>query len=369
MSKEIIKLQQLGQSFWYDNIERKLLENGELNKMIVEGDIFGVTSNPTIFQKAIANSNDYDKELKNLAAKGLQPIEIFYELAVEDIQRAADLFKPVYESTNKKDGYVSLEVNPLLANKTQETIDEALWLWEKVNRPNLMIKIPATPEGIPAIKAAISKGINVNVTLIFSRTRYAEVIDAYISGLEERAEKGLPIDQIASVASFFVSRFDSKVDGKLMKLANNSVEKTELAKTLLGKTAIANTRLAYNLFAEKFYSARFKKLQEKGAGYQRPLWASTSTKNPEYSDILYVDSLTGEHTVNTLPPNTLEAFKNHGKAALALVGKETESSEILAKLESLGISVDQVTKELEEEGVASFSASFNSLLETIAARS
>ena len=369
MSKEIIKLQQLGQSFWYDNIERKLLENGELNKMIVEGDIFGVTSNPTIFQKAIANSNDYDLELKNLAAKGLQPIEIFYELAIEDIRRAADLFKPVYESTNKKDGYVSLEVNPLLANKTQETIDEALWLWEKVNRPNLMIKIPATPEGIPAIRAAISKGINVNVTLIFSRTRYAEVIEAYISGLEERAEKGLPIDQIASVASFFVSRFDSKVDGKLMKLANDSEEKTKLAKTLLGKTAIANTRLAYELFAEKFYPARFKKLQEKGAAYQRPLWASTSTKNPEYSDILYVDSLTGEHTVNTLPPNTLEAFKNHGKANIVLVGKETESSEILAKLESIGISVDQVTKELEEEGVASFSDSFNSLLETIAARS
>ena len=369
MSKEIVKLQQLGQSFWYDNIERKLLDNGELNKMITEGDIFGVTSNPTIFQKAIANSNDYDKKLKELAAKGLKPIDIFYELAVEDIQRAADLFKPVYEKTNKKDGYVSLEVNPLLANKTRETIDEAAWLWEKVNRPNLMIKIPATPEGVPAVKAAISKGINVNVTLIFSRERYAEVIEAYISGLEERLEKGLPIDSIASVASFFVSRFDSKVDGKLIKLAEESPEKADLANDLLGKTAIANTRLAYELFAEKFYTSRFKKLQENGATYQRPLWASTSTKNPEYSDILYVDSLTGEHTVNTLPPNTLEAFKDHGKAGIVLGKKETESSEILAKLESLGVSVDQVTLELEEEGVTSFSASFNSLLETISARS
>ncbi|MFN7036485.1 MAG: transaldolase, partial [Bellilinea sp.] len=273
----IHQLHQLGQSLWYDNIQRSLLENGKLAQLIEQGLIRGVTSNPTIFHNAIARSNDYDAALKPMAWSGWSSEQIFTQLAIEDIQAAADLFRALYEETNAADGYVSLEVNPLLANDTDGTIAEAQRLWSLVNRPNLMIKIPATPAGIPAIRKTIAAGINVNVTLIFSLVRYAEVMDAYLSGLEDRLAQGLPIDRIASVASFFVSRVDTKVDHRLNEIIQKEESNARLAQTLLGKAAIANARLAYSLYLQKFAEERFVALRQKGARTQRPLWASTST--------------------------------------------------------------------------------------------
>ena len=348
MKNPVQALHKLNQSIWYDNIERKLLQNGELAAMIHDGLIRGITSNPSIFKNAIASSSDYDDALKPMAWSGLDPEKIFFELAIEDIRAATDLFAPLYKETRGGDGYVSLEVSPFLADDTEGTINQAKELWEKVDRPNLMIKIPATIAGLPAITAAIASGINVNVTLIFSIERYAEVIDAYMAGLEQRLAANLPIDNIASVASFFVSRLDSKIDKALEALGTND------AKNLMGKVALANSRLAYSLYEEKFGTDRFKTLAGKGAHAQRPLWASTGTKNPDYSDVLYVDELIAPNTVNTVPPHTLENFRDHGKASLSLQGHEDESRAILEKLAALGISLEHATLELEKEGVKSF---------------
>lgn len=359
MTNPVHELHTLNQSIWYDNIERKLLQNGELAAMIKDGIIRGITSNPSIFKKAIANSSDYDEALKPMAWSGLDPEKIFFELAIEDIRAATDLFAPLYKETNGGDGYVSLEVSPFLAADTEGTINQALWLWKTVDRPNLMIKIPATVEGLPAITAAIAAGINVNVTLIFSIERYAAVIDAYMAGLEQRLAAGLPVDHIASVASFFVSRLDTKIDKALE--ANGSDE----AKSLLGKVALANSRLAYTLYEEKFGTERFKALAKKGARAQRPLWASTGTKNAAYSDVLYVDNLIAPNTVNTVPPHTLANFRDHGKASLSLQGHEEESRTILEELAALDISLDQATLELEEAGVKAFADAFKDLLDTI----
>ena len=364
----ISNLHNLGQSLWYDSIQRRLLENGQIESMIKRSEIKGITSNPTIFQKAIAGSNDYDNALKPMAWANWPAEPIFYQLAIEDIQAAADLFTPLYQETNGSDGYVSLEVSPLLANDTQKTIDEAKRLWETVNRPNLMIKIPATLEGIDAIRAVIAVGINVNVTLIFSLERYKMVMNAYISGLEDRLAQGLPIDRIHSVASFFVSRFDSLTDSLLEKLVRENPEKAADAEALMGKGAIANARLAYNLFQTTFGEKRFIALQNKGANFQRPLWASTSTKNPAYRDVLYIEELIGPHTVNTVPPAALIDFGDHGEAQLTLLRPEEESRTILDNLENLGISISQVTKQLEEEGVRKFSDSYRELLDEIERR-
>jgi len=364
----ITNLHRLGQSLWYDSIQRRLLNNGEIAGMIQRGEIKGMTSNPTIFQKAIAGSTDYDDALKPMAWAGWSPEPIFYQLAIEDIQKAADLFTPLYTETNGADGYVSLEVSPLLAQDTQKTIEEAKRLWKIVNRPNLMIKIPATMEGIEAIRAAVAAGINVNVTLIFSLERYEKVMDAYLSGLEDRLAQGLPIDRIHSVASFFVSRFDTLVDSLLEKIARNSPEKAAEAKKLMGKGAIANARLAYHLFQNIISSDRYKKLQSKGANFQRPLWASTSTKNPDYRDVLYIEELIGPHTVNTVPPSSLKDFADHGEAKLKLLQPEEESRAMLEGLEKLGISVRKVTQQLEEEGVSKFSDSYHDLLDEIERR-
>ena len=304
-----------GQSVWYDNVERRLLcngSNGELAGMIARGEIRGVTSNPTIFMNAVTKSHDYDAGLVPLAKAGKAGEEIFWELAVEDIRAAADLLRPVYDESNKSDGYVSLEVNPNLAHDTAVTLSEAKRLWKWVNRSNLMIKIPATLEGLPAIKDAIAAGINVNVTLIFSRERYWAVMDAYIAGLENRAAKGLPIDSVASVASFFVSRVDTKVDGHLDAMIDRGDARAERAAENLGQAAIANARLAYNDFKIIFASQRFTTLKAKGACVQRPLWASTGTKNPAYRDVVYIEELVGKDTVNTVPPATLKAFLDHG---------------------------------------------------------
>lgn len=363
MKNPVQALHKLNQSIWYDNIERKLLQNGDLAAMINDGLIRGITSNPSIFKNAIANSSDYDDALKPMAWSGLDPEKIFFELAIDDIRAAADLFLPLYTETKGGDGYVSLEVSPFLADDTEGTINQAIWLWKTVDRPNLMIKIPATIAGLPAITAAIASGINVNVTLIFSIDRYAEVIDAYMSGLEQRLAAGLPVDHIASVASFFVSRLDSKIDKNLDALDNDKANK------LKGKVALANSRLAYKLYEEKFGTDRFKILSGQGARAQRPLWASTGTKNPAYSDVLYVDELIAPNTVNTVPPQTLDNFRDHGKASLSLQGHEDESRTILDNLATLDISLDQATLELEQEGVTAFADAFTDLLNTIEARS
>lgn len=351
----IQKLTSLKQSLWYDNIQRKLLETGELKAMIERGDIRGVTSNPTIFQNAIAKTNDYDAALIPLAWSGWDAEKIFWQLAVEDIQAACDLFRPLYDETKGGDGYVSLEVSPYLANETDATAKQAKELWERVDRPNLMVKIPATKAGIPAIRQTIAAGINVNVTLIFSLERYAEVMDAYLSGLEDRAAQNLPVNMIASVASFFVSRVDSKIDPRLSKDS-----------ALLGKAAIANAKLAYNAFEDVFTSSRFATLKARfSARVQRPLWASTGTKNPAYSDTVYVDNLIGPDTVNTVPPATLDAFRDHGNASVTITRGLDECKAQIAELESLGVSMKQVTDELEEEGVKAFADAFKVLLDVV----
>ncbi len=358
MSESIKKLTSLGQSLWYDNIQRKLLVNGELHDMIERGDIRGVTSNPTIFQNAIAKTNDYDAALVPLAWGGWDAEKIFWQLAIEDIQGACDLFASLYKQTNGGDGYVSIEVSPYLARDTEGTIKQAQELWDLVNRPNLMVKIPATKEGIPAVRASIAAGINVNVTLIFSLARYTEVMDAYLAGLEDRVTKDLPIQNIASVASFFVSRVDSKIDPKL---PGDS--------PLRGKAAIANAKLAYESFESIFTSQRFASLKARfRARVQRPLWASTGTKNPKYSDTLYVDELIGPDTVNTVPPATLDAFRDHGKASLTVTRDLDDAQKIFVDLKKLGISMGDVTRELEEEGVQAFADAFKTLLDAIEER-
>jgi transaldolase len=363
-----LKLLEAGQSIWYDNIQRSLLKNGELAGMIERGEIRGVTSNPTIFMNAITKSQDYDESLLPLVSSSLNNEEIFFQLAIEDIQAAADLFKPLYQKTGGGDGYVSLEVSPYLANETVETKEQARQLWQRVSRPNLMIKIPATKAGLPAITGAIAAGVNVNVTLIFSLQRYAEVMDAYLKGLEQRVEARLPLGSIASVASFFVSRVDTKVDGYLQKIIDPGGPEAQKAEALPGKAAIANARLAYADYKKVFNSERFQALKAKGARVQRPLWASTSTKNPAYRDVMYVEELIGPDTVNTVPPHTLVAFLDHGRVRLSLEEGLEAAHQVLADLETLGISMKMVTRELEEEGVKSFADSFTVLLKAVEER-
>jgi transaldolase/glucose-6-phosphate isomerase len=364
----IEKLHQLGQSIWYDNIERKLLKNGEMEHMITLGEIRGVTSNPSIFQNAIANSTDYDSAIQPMSWANWNSEEIFFQLAIEDIQETADLFLPLYNQTKGKDGFVSLEVNPKLAYDAEKTFTQALALWKRVNRKNLMIKIPATQEGLVAIKNAIGAGININVTLIFSIKRYHEVIEAYLSGLEDRLTKNLPIDKIASVASFFVSRVDSKIDSHLDTLLKNNKIDQQIYLDLRGKAAIANSKLAYELFENIIASKRFLGLAENGANVQRPLWASTSTKNPEYYDVIYVEELIGKYSVNTMPPQTLDAFRDHGKAEIKIKNKLAEAKDLFTTLSDLGIDIDFITQTLEDEGVKAFAKAFDSLLETIEKR-
>ena len=361
----IQKIHELGQSIWYDNIQRRLIQNGMLKDLIDHGQIYGITSNPSIFQKAIADSTDYDDAITPLKITGSTAEEAFYSLAIEDIQSAADLFSSLYESSGGQDGYVSLEVNPHLARDTEATIKEAELLWIKVNRPNLMVKIPATKEGLPAIRSCIAKGLNINVTLIFSNERYSEVMKAYLAGLEDRLAQGLPLDRIASVASFFVSRVDTKVDAALNRLSDDGIISPEVCHDLQGKAAVANSRIAYQLFRKVFGAERFASLKAAGARTQRPLWASTSTKNPAYRDVMYVDDLIAPDTVNTVPPQTLTAIQDHGATQIGIPEDPSESHRILDQLFKLGISMQAVTTELEEEGVAAFSKSFESLLDTL----
>lgn len=357
MLNPIQETYRLGQSLWYDNIQRRLLENGEMAELIERGEIRGMTSNPSIFNNAISKSNDYDAALLPLVKSGLDSEEIFWKLALEDIQTALKLFTPLYEKINGEDGFVSLEVNPFYANDTQATIKQVKDLWRVVNRPNLMIKIPATQAGLPAIRQAIADGININITLIFSIDRYRDVMQAYLDGIKDRLKIGKPVNQISSVASFFVSRVDSKIDARL-----------PLNSPLLGKAGIANSRLAYAEFEKVFKSVDFISLQNSGCQIQRPLWASTSTKNPMYKDTLYVDELIGPHTINTVPPATLDAFRDHGTARLSVTQDIEGAQQVMKDLEQSGIFMKDVTKELEEEGVKAFMNAFTSLKDTIEKR-
>lgn len=351
-------LSNLGQSIWYDNIRRSLLEDGSLQALLNDG-VMGVTSNPTIFEKAIAGSSDYDDAIQAMVAqtKILSAEEIYEALAVADIKNAADLLYPIYYRSQGVDGYISLEVSPTLAHDTQGTIADARRLWKQVDKPNVMIKVPATTAGIPAIATLIGEGINVNVTLIFSLESYEAVANAYITGLETRALQGADVRNVASVASFFVSRVDSAVDAELMKKGNTA---------LLGTIAIANAKVAYARFQQLFSGERWATLAAKGARVQRPLWASTGSKNPAYSDTIYIDNLIGADTVNTLPPAALTAFLDHGHVQATIAQGLDEARSHLAALNAAGIDLAAITQKLQEEGVASFAKSFQSLMASVA---
>ncbi len=361
------KIQQLWdeqkQSLWLDDISRTMLQTGALEKQIREDGIRGVTSNPTIFEKAIASGNAYDDQVAELIRAGKSSGEIFEAVEVDDIRDACDLFADLYKASGGQDGYVSIEVAPEFARDTEGTINEARRLWKSVDRPNLMVKIPGTAEGIPAIKQALTEGISINVTLLFSVERYAEVANAYVEALEARHAAGESIETLASVASFFVSRVDTLIDGLLdEKIKAGDPEVAEKAGSVQGKIAVANAKLAYQTFLEIFHSDRFAPLKAAGGNVQRPLWASTGTKNPNYSDVLYVESLIGPDTVNTMPGKTIEAFLDHGRITRSVDTGVAEAQDAVAKLADLGIDLRAATMQLEEEGIASFTKSFDSLI-------
>jgi transaldolase len=355
------QLSELGQSVWIDFLSREMLRSGELKRLHEEDAVVGVTSNPTIFQKAISSGDLYDEQLRHELEEESDPKELFLRLAVKDIQEACDVLRPVWDQGAGQDGYVSIEVDPTLAYETGATIDQAQRLHEWVDRPNLFVKIPATAPGLPAIEEMIARGRSINVTLIFSLERYAEVAEAYIRGLERLVEAGGDPGTVASVASFFVSRVDTEADRRLDEL--------KAPAELHGKLAVANAKLAYQRFLEIFSGDRWDALAERGATAQRCLWASTSTKNPAYSDVLYVDELIGPRTVNTMPDETIEAFQDHGRVELTLEQEIDEAHEVFARLAEAGVDYDDVTATLEREGVDKFSDSFAELLEGIRAKS
>jgi len=356
----LVRLGRLGQSPWYDYITRDLVASGELARLIAEDGLRGMTSNPTIFEKAIGGSRLYDEEIRSLTDAGRGAQEIFEHLAVADVRAACDAFAPVHEASAGSDGLVSLEVSPELANDTAATIHEAERLWRALDRPNAMIKIPGTAEGLPAIAHCIAAGISVNVTLLFSVERYGEVIEAFLGGLERRLEAGRPLQPVASVASFFVSRVDAKVDPLLDRLGD--------PRGLRGRIAIANGCAAYRLFEWSLGTPRWDRLAKAGARPQRPLWASTSTKDPRYSDVHYVEALVAPRTVNTLPPETFAAYRDHGRPAVRIQEGVGAAPGQLTALSELGIDLATITRELEAEGVAKFAASYTSLLAGIDAK-
>ncbi|HYK39779.1 MAG TPA: transaldolase [Candidatus Eremiobacteraceae bacterium] len=356
-----------GQSPWLDFIRRNILLNGELKKMINEDGLRGMTSNPAIFEKAITAGEDYNDIIKAPDAKSSTAMALYERIAIRDVQDACDIFKSVHTETKGRDGYVSLEVSPNLAFDTQATIDEARRLWKAVGRPNVMIKIPATPQGLPAIRQALEDGINVNITLLFAQSAYEQVAEAFLAALEARAAKGQEISHIASVASFFVSRIDSLVDSKIdaMQKTETDGAKKALLESLRGKVAIANARRTYEKYGELFGGARWKALAAKGAQTQRLLWASTSTKNPKYRDVVYVEELIGADTVDTIPPATFDAFRDHGKLRPSLTENVAGAHKTMSDLETAGISMKEVTDKLLTDAVKLFQDPFRSLLETI----
>jgi len=365
MKNRVSRISDFGQSIWLDYIRRNFILSGELKKMIDEDGLKGVTSNPAIFEEAIAKSNDYKETLTAMAKTDISANDMFWSIAIEDVQNAAGLFTAVYEKTNRLDGYVSLEVSPNLALDTERTIAEAHALWKAVNRKNVMIKVPGTKEGLPAIEELISEGINVNVTLLFGLDRYRQVAEAYIAGLEKRAKDGKPLHNVASVASFFLSRIDATVDPMLEELAKKNDEKSIVASRLTGKVAIACAKAAYQVYKEVFGSERFRALEAMGAKPQRLLWASTGTKNKAYSDVMYVDELIGSDTVNTVPTQTLNAYRDHGNPAARLEENIKETQLVLQQLRELGIDLKLVSEKLEDEGIQKFIQPFEHLLQVI----
>lgn len=366
----LTKLQAQGQSVWIDFMSRSFVEGGALRRMIEEDGLQGATSNPTIFEKAIGQSRDYDEDLRRLVSGGADVDAIYADLAVHDIREALDLFRPVYDRTNGLDGYVSLEVSPTLAFDAEGTIREARHYWDLLGRPNTMIKIPGTRECLPAIEESLFQGININVTLLFSVEAYEAVARTYIRALERRAKAGLPVDRVASVASFFVSRIDTEVDARLDKLAEAHPERRGEYEALKGQAAIANAKTAYLAYEKLYGVPEWKELQGLGARVQRLLWASVGTKNPKYKDTLYIDELIGPETVSTMPPATYEAFKDHGEVSTppALTRGLADAPAFLSRLEASGVDFRDVTDVLLKQGVESFSKSFEALLEAIRAR-
>lgn len=353
-TSKIKQLHEFGQSVWLDFLDRKMIDSGQLKQLIEQDDLRGMTSNPAIFEKSISSSSAYDNQIKDIAERQQDNEAIFYELAITDIQNAADQFQAVF--AKDEDGYVSLEVSPRLARHTNETIKQAVALWHKVNRPNVMIKIPATVEGLPAIRKTISEGLNINVTLLFGLDRYEQVADAYLSGLEDRVAAGQPIDHIASVASFFLSRIDVLVDPKLEIKGYPEMK---------GEVAIACAKQAYQIYKRIFSSERFLKLQALGATPQRVLWASTGTKDPSFSDTKYVDALIGPETINTIPMETLEAYRDHGHPASRLEHDLDKAIYTLEQLKKIEIDLNAVSDQLENEGVDKFNKPYNQLLQAI----
>lgn len=360
MGNPLKRLNRAGQSVWLDNLSRKLVDSGELRRWVSEDAVTGVTSNPTIFQKAIVGSTDYDTRLRKLLNDGIRTEKsLFFGLALDDISDAAHVLRPVYEATAGRDGFVSIEVSPDIAHDTQATVAEAQELYARLNLPNILIKVPATREGIPAIEELIYRGISVNVTLLFSVARYREVTEAYIRGLELRKDEGKPLNGIASVASFFVSRVDTMIDTMLDSHG-------ESARGQMGRAAVANAKIAYRHFMAEFESPRFKALAQKGAGIQRLLWASTGTKNPAYSPVKYIEEIIAPNTVNTLPEPTLHAFKSQGTVRVSIEDGMGEAELHFHALRAMGIEIDTCTEQLECEGIKSFIDSFDSLLKDIA---
>jgi len=358
-------LLEFGQSPWMDYIRRDLLTSGGLKKMIQEDGLMGMTSNPTIFEKAITGSKDYANILESPEAKKLDAKGVYEKIAIRDVQDATDIFKSVYQQTKRRDGYVSLEVAPTLANDTQATLEEARRLWKSVGRENVMIKVPGTKEGLPAIRQLLEEGININITLLFAQPVYEEVAEAFLAALEARVKKGQDISHVASVASFFVSRIDSLIDGQIDAKLKTETDpnKRALLTGLQGKVAIANAKLTYRKYQELFGGARWKALAAKGAQTQRLLWASTSTKNPKYRDVMYVEELIGKDTVDTIPPATFDAFRDHGRVRPSLTENVDEAAKVMASLEKAGISMKEVTEKLVVDGVKLFADAFKQLLE------
>ena len=361
-------LTELGQSVWYDYIRRDLYQGPDLTHLIENDDLRGMTSNPTIFAKAIVETNLYDEAIGRLAANAASAQEIFEALVVEDVRGAADVFRPVFESTGGDDGFVSIEVGPQFARDTAGSIAEARRLWSACDRPNVMVKIPATEEGIPAIRQCLAEGININITLLFSVPRYREVMEAYLAAMEQRLGEGLPVDRIRSVASFFVSRVDTSVNRALDAVASDTSRPERVRETagaLKGKVAIANAQIAYEAFESVFNSARFAKLKERGVHLQRPLWASTSTKDPAYPDLYYVEALIGPDTVDTMPPETFAAFRDHGHPKVRIHHQLAEAHSVFERLELFGIDFQRISLDLEAEGARKFVVSYDAALQAV----
>jgi transaldolase len=368
MNNPLDQLKGLGQSVWYDDITRSLVRDGGLQKLHDERAIVGVTTNPSIFEKAIGESDEYDEDLHRLSETGADPVDIFMDLALNDVGQALDVLAKEYQGSNHLDGRVSMEVLASLAYDTEGTQKMVRDIWQRVNKPNLMVKIPATTEGIPAIEQMLYEGHSINITLIFGLDYYRQVAEAYVRAVERRIAENKPVEDLASVASFFVSRVDTKVDRMLEALVEQDRLSAEDAGRLKGRAAVANARLAYEVYKEIFHSDRFKTLQEKGARVQRPLWASTGTKNPEYSDVLYIDELVGPETVTTVPAKTLEAYADHGDPAARIEAGLEDARALMSQLEEVGVDMQQVTDELLVEGVKTFEEAFTKLLNTIRAK-